>query len=121
MMQVKKRGSDERRREGKDRDRDRDGRMERRGWVVVSVRIQNFNIFFLRNDITETNTWCEPEVQGDVPLPRTNHACTVLDNKMYIHGGNVSAVYQRTQVHKKISLSSLRFISLKFPQNFHNK
>lgn len=36
-------------------------------------------------------TWTSVEVsKNQGPIPRTNHACTALDGKIYIHGGNVT-------------------------------
>jgi len=35
-----------------------------------------------------TLTWSTPEVKGDRPIPRTNHAVTSVGTNMYLFGGN---------------------------------
>ena len=35
----------------------------------------------------ENFTWTQPQVSGDVPLSRSNHASAVVGHKLYIHGG----------------------------------
>jgi N-acetylneuraminic acid mutarotase len=37
-----------------------------------------------------TGIWEVPDVKGEQPMPRTNHACTAVGSKIYIHGGNVT-------------------------------
>jgi len=39
----------------------------------------------------EKLTWEMPECSGEIPQPRTNHAAALVDDFMYVHGGNVSA------------------------------
>jgi len=37
---------------------------------------------------TETQSWHSPEVLGPQPEPRSNHACVIVKNKLYLFGGN---------------------------------
>lgn len=55
--------------------------------------IYSFFLCILRavlNVFVDELTWDMPEVYGDIPSPRTNHSCTSLGSKIYIHGGNVT-------------------------------
>lgn len=35
----------------------------------------------------ETQTWLKPQLQGQVPLPRSLHSSTVIKNRMFVFGG----------------------------------
>jgi len=36
-----------------------------------------------------TKTWTYPKVNGDIPVPRSNHASALVGNKFYIFGGSI--------------------------------
>ncbi len=41
------------------------------------------------NTTTATGSWTYPEVTGDRPPPRSNHASAVIGTRFYIFGGSV--------------------------------
>lgn len=63
------------------------------------------------------NKWIIPKVQGDAPLPRSNHAATLMDpDLIIIHGGRHGALRLSDTCILQVPLSSASSIS-----NFHLK
>ncbi|KAK9054443.1 hypothetical protein SSX86_025521 [Deinandra increscens subsp. villosa] len=36
---------------------------------------------------TTTRTWSEPDMQGELPVPRDSHSCTTVGDKLFVFGG----------------------------------
>eukprot|EP01129_Flabellula_baltica_P005130 TRINITY_DN1830_c0_g1_i3.p1 TRINITY_DN1830_c0_g1~~TRINITY_DN1830_c0_g1_i3.p1 ORF type:complete len:449 (-),score=63.73 TRINITY_DN1830_c0_g1_i3:1369-2664(-) len=50
--------------------------------------IENFNELAVYD--TETFCWENLECSGEVPVPRSNHTASIIDDYLYIYGGNYS-------------------------------
>jgi hypothetical protein len=57
----------------------------------------------------DTGVWAAPLVRGDIPKPRSNHACAIVGNRMFLFGGNnqhTSGKYQVLDDFYMLDLSS---------------